>query len=489
MGELHHVAIPPRALLPLIRRAGHDMLPRTALPDFSGILPNKSESAWSVSRREERGLKNILSKPAYYPRRSLKEQTKYLKGISLIYVSIPFCKSKCRFCCFCKKFGPEISAVTKLKKAYLNALKKELAVKSLYFRREHIINLKAINFGGGTPSLLNPGELNEILSLILKFFEQGMENIIDVSIEASPDSLTPAKLRELKSAGFNRISIGAQTFNQRILEKLNRRHSVKLIYDSYDWARAAGFENINIDLLYGFFQQSFADFKKDLKITEALGPEHISVSPLLAVRTSPSGFIRKRKLKNTAKNIGWAQFAHRFLESKGYSNYFHKYFAKKGKESITELIYFYNIPYLGFGAGATSFLGENRPDITSYIAAPHLSGIFTTDALGALNTALEAIFDFLLFPEGISLPYFRERFNLDLARLLKDPQKELGQYKKLNKLEAESDKPTQLWRQKMVKRLQEWKDRGILEKQGDYLRIAPRLRFSKETWGLYMSSI
>ena len=182
----------------------------------------------------------------------LKNEVKEARDISLIYVNVPFCKYRCDFCCFARSFGPDLLSINKFRVSYLRTLKRELAVKSFYFTTKHNVNLKAINFGGGTPSLLTVQELREVLLSIPKFFSQKINEIKDISIEATPDSLTYTKLKELRSIGFNRISIGAQTFNQRILNKLNRKHSVRDFYTSYDWARSAGFENINIDMNCNF---------------------------------------------------------------------------------------------------------------------------------------------------------------------------------------------------------------------------------------------
>lgn len=398
--------------------------------------------------------------------KSLKEEVKKSKDISLIYVNIPFCKYKCHFCCFCREFGSDLLSIKKLKASYIKALKMELAVKSAYFTRKHKVNLKAINFGGGTPSLLTVEELHEILSSILEFFNQKISRVIDVSIEVTPDSLTPAKLRGLKSIGFNRISIGVQTFNQQVLNRLNRRHSIKQVYNSYDWARSAGFEKVNIDLLYPLPFQTFDDFKKDLEITVNLNPEHISPSPLLAVKSPLLSANLKQFKKTTPKRIQWSKYAYQFLEDNGYSNYFHKYFSKKGKESVTELIYYYAVPYIGIGAGANSIIGYNTSNIKSYIANPVSSRtLFEKDAPLSLR---KVIYKLLLFPEGIYIPYFNRRFDCDIEKLLKNPK---------------FNNPV------FNRELKEWQKQGILEKRSNYIGIAPEARFSKETWKLYMSTI
>ena len=328
--------------------------------------------------------------------RPLNDEVKNLRDISLVYVNIPFCKTRCHFCCFSRHFGRDLLSLKKLKSSYIKALKHELAVKSFYFTTKHHVNQRR-SFRRRTPTLLAAEELGELLSSIMECFGQKIEDIRDISIEATPDSLTLSKLKQLRGAGFNRISIGAQTFQERILNKLNRAHSVQELFNAYDWARLAGFENINIDLLYGIPSQTLEDLKNDLETAVRLDPEHISPSPLMPVKSVLFEPAYKKKSKAALKESRWASYVHEFLEERGYRNYFHKYFSKIGRESITELVYFYDIPHIGLGAGATSWLGENPSDIKSYIARPVSTGIFTNNGL---YNPLKVIFAYASFPGG-----------------------------------------------------------------------------------------
>ncbi len=418
--------------------------------------------------------------------RPLNDEVKNLRDISLVYVNIPFCKTRCHFCCFGRAFGRDLLSLKKLKSSYIKALKHELAVKGFYFTTKHRVNLKAVNFGGGTPTLLAAEELGELLASIVECFGQKIEDIRDISLEATPDSLTLSKLKQLRGAGFNRISIGAQTFEERILKKLNRAHSVENLYNAYNLARLAGFKNINIDLLYGIPTQTFEDLKNDLETAVSIDPEHISPSPLMPVKSVLFEPVYKKKSKAVMKENRWASYVHEFLEERGYRNYFHKYFSKIGRESITELVYFYDIPYIGLGAGATSWLGENPSEIKSYIAKPVSTGIFTKNGL---YNPLKVIFTMLLFPEGIYIPYFNERYACDLEELVRNPGLELDSFTKLGNCSPETIKAIREWQKEMVITMKRWKEKGAIEKKGDYLRITPSARFSKEMWGLYMASI
>ncbi len=416
----------------------------------------------------------------------LSDEVKDLRDISLVYVSIPFCKSRCHFCCFCRHFGRDLLSLNALKNSYIKALKRELAVKGFYFTTKHSVNLKAVNFGGGTPTLLAAEELGELLSSIVESFGQKIEDITDISIEATPDSLTLSKLEQLRHAGFNRISIGAQTFEERILNKLNRAHSVEEFYNAYDRARLAGFENINIDLLYGIPTQTFEDLKNDLETAVSIDPEHISPSPLMPVESVLFSPGSKKNSKAPTKENRWASYVHEFLEERGYRNYFHKYFSKTGRESITELVYSYDIPHIGIGAGAFSWLGENPSDIKAYIAKPVSRGMFTKDA--PYNPS-RGIIKMLLFPEGIHIPYFNKRYGCDLEGLVTNPALELDYFAKLRNCPQEAIKEARKWQKEAATTMKRWKEKGAIEKKGDYLRITPWARFSKEMWGLYMSSI
>jgi oxygen-independent coproporphyrinogen III oxidase len=418
--------------------------------------------------------------------RPLNDEVKNLRDISLVYVNIPFCKTRCHFCCFCRNFGRDLLSIKKLKSSYIKAIKHELAVKGFYFTTKHTVNLKAINFGGGTPTLLAAKELGELLSSIVEFFGQKIEDIRDISIEATPDSLTLSKLKELRGAGFNRISIGAQTFQERILNKLNRTHSVQEFYKAYDWARLSGFKNINIDLLYDIPTQTFEDLKNDLEIAVSIDPEHISPSPLMAVKSVLFETAYKKNSKAVVKENRWASYVHEFLEEKGYRNYFHKYFSKVGRESITELVYFYDIPCIGIGAGADSWFGSNPIDIKSYIAKPVSAGIFSK--VMPYNP-LKVIWKLLLFPEGIYIPYFNERYACDLEKLVGNPGIEIDFFTKFGNCSQETMKEVRKYQKEIAMTIKRLREKGIIEKKGDYLRIIPSARFSKEMWGLYMSSI
>lgn len=404
----------------------------------------------------------------------IKEEVKNYRGVSTIYISIPFCRYRCSFCCFTKNFDSDLLAIKKLKTLYIKALKKEIAAISTFhsYVAKKKIDLKTIYFGGGTPSLLEGEDLYEILTFVIKSFEQKINRIREISIEATPDSLTFDKVKRLKSIGFNRISIGIQTFNQSILNRMNRKHSVKEFYNAYKWIRSVGFNNVNIDLIYGFPSQTFNCFKTDLDTSVRFNPEHLSVSPL---HYNGQSFVTPHYFKMTVlKGIQWAKYAYEFLENNGYKNYYHKYFSKKGKEFISELVYRYNHPHIGIGAGAESSPNwMNCSNAGSYIANPYVSyllrrNVENFEKNNKEQSLGEKFLRSLLFPEGVCISYFNKKNNCDIEEIIK--------YLKFK------DHSVNL----KVKRLQE---HGIIEKKRDYIKICPELRFSKQTWQLYSNLI
>jgi oxygen-independent coproporphyrinogen-3 oxidase len=416
----------------------------------------------------------------------LNDELRNSKDISLVYVSIPFCETRCHFCCFARAFVSDLFSLQELKSAYLKALKHEIQVKAFYFAAKHGVNLKAVNFGGGTPTLLEAQDLQDILSCIVGSFGQKVEDIKDISIEATPDSLTLSKLKQLRDAGFNRISIGAQTFQKQILNKLNRAHSVEEFFDAFDRARLAGFKNINIDLLYDIPSQTLEDVISDLEVAVRIDPEHISPSPLLPVKSVLFETGSEKNNQVLTRGNGWASRVHEFLGERGFQNYFHKYFSKVGRESITELVYSYDIPHIGIGAGAASWLGDNPTDIKTYISRPVSSGMFPKDTP---HNPLRGINRMLLFPEGIYMPYFSERYGCDLEELVTNPGLELDYFTIFRNCPQETMEGIRKLEKETVMAIKGWEEKGAIEKKGDYLRITPSARFSQDAWGLYMSSI
>ena len=191
-----------------------------------------------------------------------------------LYIHIPFCKQKCNYCDFASFAGRE-----NLISAYLEALDKSAAVSPA---RKYT----TLYVGGGTPSLLTAGQLEELCGLIARHFGP-ISAFEESTIEANPESLTAEKLSVLKRAGFSRISMGLQSFSDTELKTLGRVHTVQTFLSAYRAARQAGFDNINVDLIAGVPGQKLQSFLDGLKKVAALRPEHLSVYGLQIEEGTP----------------------------------------------------------------------------------------------------------------------------------------------------------------------------------------------------------
>ncbi|HYI77148.1 MAG TPA: radical SAM family heme chaperone HemW, partial [Chryseolinea sp.] len=186
-----------------------------------------------------------------------------------IYIHIPFCKQACHYCDF------HFSTNTTGHERLIRNIEQELTIQREYLEGEKV---NTVYFGGGTPSMISIGELNNILETISKNFTVNPSS--EITLEANPDDLTFPKLTDLKSIGVNRLSIGIQSFDDDILKFLNRAHDSSLAISSFGDARNAGFENISIDLMYALPGQDLKAWKRNIDQALGLAPAHISAYSL-----------------------------------------------------------------------------------------------------------------------------------------------------------------------------------------------------------------
>lgn len=280
-----------------------------------------------------------------------------------LYVHIPFCQSKCRYCGFNSR--PDKS---KLIPRYINA-----ALKQLDFLADKFSLLKkpidTIYFGGGTPSLLEPDEIGRILQAAKNKFllKDGCgacpEGECEISIEANPNTITTEKANSLKKLGFNRVSLGAQSFDDATLSFLGRLHRENNIFESFRILRNAGFDNINIDLISAIPATTLDNWISSLDKTIALNPEHISVYDFTFEKDSIFEVWRKRgSLKELDEDlqIEMLKVACDNLKEMGFVRYEISNFANPGRECRHNKIYWLGEKYIGIGAGAFSHLGGSR---------------------------------------------------------------------------------------------------------------------------------
>jgi oxygen-independent coproporphyrinogen-3 oxidase len=269
-----------------------------------------------------------------------------------IYIHIPFCKQACYYCDF------HFSTNQEKKAEMVQAINAELSLQKDYLGREPV---QTIYFGGGTPSLLNREELDAILNSIYTHFQ--VAEMAEITLEANPDDLSTAKFRALRESGVNRLSIGIQSFDDTVLQFLNRAHNATSSYRCVEEARNSGFDNISIDLIYSIPGQDDATWLKNIQKALTLHPEHISSYSLtIEEKTAFGRWAAQGKLKGVEDEIAAIQLELLVdcLDRAGYEQYEVSNFARPGFISRHNSSYWQEQKYLGVGPSAHSFNGVSR---------------------------------------------------------------------------------------------------------------------------------
>lgn len=317
------------------------------------------------------------------------------------YVHIPFCSSKCGYCDFVSYAGLE-----GLYGAYANALILEIANRAKNDSRK----LDTIYFGGGTPSVVDAVDLARILATIEDCYRVDAD--AEVSVEVNPETASKEMLSTLIEAGFNRLSIGVQSFDDEVLISLGRKADAGMNRTAIENARDIGFANINIDLIYGVKGQSLASWNRTLSETIDIGPEHVSaycltVSPRAAVAMASEG--DQVEMMMAAREMLTKKLVH----------YETSNFSYEGFSCRHNLIYWKNEDYLGFGAGAHSHDGRvrswNVANPSKYIERVQETG---NAAGGREDTSqndemADTVYMGFRLSEGLDLADFKERFKID----------------------------------------------------------------------------
>ena len=311
------------------------------------------------------------------------------------YIHIPFCKSKCKYCSFIS-----FNRLDKVDE-YIKALHTEIEA---YYEKE---NLKTLYLGGGTPSLISPDKLGEIVSAFK--FAQSPE----ITCEINPDDADFEYLKELKSIGINRLSIGSQSFDDNILHNIGRRHNSQQIVSAVQNAQKVGFDNISLDLIYGLPYQT--DIKPDLENFLKLGIQHISTYGLKIdegsfwYKNPPTG------LPDDDLQADIYEGVNNKLKSSGFHRYEISNFALEGFESKHNLNYWNNNEYYGFGVAAHGYRNKiryfNTSELDEYINNP-------THHKNEKNLTLKEILEEEIFlgfrkTEGINVEEINTKFNID----------------------------------------------------------------------------
>jgi oxygen-independent coproporphyrinogen-3 oxidase len=278
-----------------------------------------------------------------------------------LYIHIPYCTHKCPYCDF-----NTYAVATIPEKEYVAALLSEIDYRSssaAWFGRA----VKSIYFGGGTPSLFKVDSIAKIISGVVGSFP--VDERIEISLEANPGALPAEDLKLFRDAGVNRLSLGSQSLNPKILKTLGRQHSPADIEAAVNNARGAGFTNINLDLIYGVPEQTLTELKQDLSAVVALSPQHISAYGLTIEKGTPFfNSYKKGILKPIDEDLAleFMQEIGGFLPLCGYKHYEISNFAIPGFEARHNLAYWNGDDYLGLGAGAHSYLSANNDPQIQY---------------------------------------------------------------------------------------------------------------------------
>lgn len=353
--------------------------------------------------------------------------------MATLYLHIPFCKRICAYCDFYK-----VGATTLLP-ATIEALHREMEQRSDYIEDKR---LTSIYFGGGTPSLVHPSDIERLIDHARTLFD--CSAVDEITIEANPDDLTDEYVEALAKTSVNRVSLGIQSFDDEILRFMNRRHTAEEAKAAVGRLRRAGIRNISIDLIFGI-----AGFGRDrllhsLEEAVALDVEHISAYHLtVEERTKLGLMLRKGEYLPLTDEESEEEFliVHRALSRAGYEHYEVSNYARKGYRAKHNSAYWTGVEYLGVGPGAHSFSGDNRTWCTS-TAKEYSEGVmhYEDEQLTAIDHLNEYIMISLRRVEGVDLKFVEERF--DIAE-----------------------------RRRIAQSAQQWIDCGALVAEGEWLRI------------------
>lgn len=268
-----------------------------------------------------------------------------------VYVHIPFCVHKCPYCDFNSR-----PVQDEERHRYLRALNAE--IQTCHWKGRPV---DTIFFGGGTPSELSFQEFSRLTSSLFNTFDTAA--LKEWTVECNPGTVSAGYFADLKSLGVNRISLGAQSFSDRLLRRLGRIHSAAQIGQAYKDARKAGFENINLDLIFALPDQSLKDWKEDLSEATNLAPEHLSLYNLIIEPGTEFARLRSQgQLKEAEEDLStrMMETAYEMSARAGYVQYEISNYCREAKVCLHNMKYWTNRPYLGFGVSAASFFGGTR---------------------------------------------------------------------------------------------------------------------------------
>jgi len=330
-----------------------------------------------------------------------------------LYIHIPFCKSRCIYCGFYS------TTLLELRQQYINAVCKEIKMRGQ-------ASIGTIYLGGGTPSILNESQLRNIFETI--YIYNKVEKDAEVTIEANPDDITPEFAILLARLPINRVSLGIQTFDDKRLRFLRRRHNAPQAKNAVKLLRDAGIKNISIDLMYGFPQETLQDWEQDIKTALSLHVNHLSAYCLMIEEGTPLYDMKIYKPdEELERNMYYTLINH--MKQAGFEHYEISNFSLPNFHSRHNYSYWTGIPYIGIGAAAHSFDVKSRSwniaDIRKYIQGMEQGErLFEHEEIDEVTRYNDTITVALRTAEGLNLESLDDKYRrycLDNAqRFLKE---------------------------------------------------------------------
>ena len=342
------------------------------------------------------------------------------KPVEAVYIHIPFCLRKCNYCDFLSFYRPEEMA------GYAEALIKEMEIAT----EEYEVKAKTIFIGGGTPSSLPKELLEAVLKAVQTFFVS--DALVEYTMEANPGTLDEEKLQIMHQYGVNRLSLGVQSDRADHLKMLGRIHTFDEAKQAVEMARTAGFENINLDFMYGLPGQTIEQWKETLTNAMALKPQHLSLYQLkLEEGTAMHQWLEDGKISEFDDETALEMYriAQTMLAENGYGQYEISNYALAGRESLHNQVYWRTENYLGVGLGACSWMRPNRwnnsfemADYSEMIANGQLPAQ-EPEVLNETEQMEETVFMALRMNDGLSKKVFAERFGQPVEVVFADALK------------------------------------------------------------------
>lgn len=331
-----------------------------------------------------------------------------------LYIHIPFCRQKCLYCDFPSWAGKEDE-----REGYVDALTKEIQNRSREYPDRKVVS---VFFGGGTPTTLSIPMLERLMGAVFASWDVAED--AEITTEANPGTLDGEMAAALKKMGFNRLSMGVQAWQDRLLKDLGRIHTIESFQENYKAVRKEGFANVNTDLMFALPGQTMEDWQETVRNIVALGPEHISAYSLILEEGTPF-FDRyeKGELEPAAEELDREMYhwAVEYLAEMGYEQYEISNFAKAGGQSRHNRIYWQAEEYLGLGLGSHSYMnGErfhNTYDLREYIEGEGFLWKEDAESITAEDALAEFMFLGLRLTEGVSFERFQERFGQGMKNI------------------------------------------------------------------------